>query len=481
MAGTSLINSLGSSPFIREVDQNGLALTANCTGTPPTTAGVFQHGCLITQTDSGTSTNAVYQNIGSSAVPSWSLVDTASGALAATSLVDANGATAVGVTTVATAVNYLNETSGAAGQDVTLAAVGADTNIYLKLKGKGSSGVSIGSDAAADTILVGHSSAAQSIQIGTGAAGNTVLIDNANTVGADIVNIGTGLSSGAGSKTVNIATGPSTVGINTVNIGTGATTVTGGNTIHIGDGTPTGSGTDLVTIGSVAGASATTIQSGTGGFAIRPSTTGVLTVGNAAGTGNMHLGLSSGAQTVDIGHGSGAPTINIADVSTAGATIAIAGAATATGNTDSVAILNGSSVGTGIKTLSILTGTPGSTNNNRMVVGDTGKNTSCTFYANLTQAGITNGTNTETGSNNAIAAGLNDANSNPIPFGPGLFITVILSHSLQAGANTFNYNGTGAVAIKSHYNPANNIGIAYVSGGVIQMLYNGTVWLDLSQ
>lgn len=59
-------------------DGTGYAVLASCTSTPPTTADVFQHGCIMAQTDTATSSQALYQNIGSVAVPSWSLLDTAS-------------------------------------------------------------------------------------------------------------------------------------------------------------------------------------------------------------------------------------------------------------------------------------------------------------------------------------------------------------------------------------------------------------------
>lgn len=62
-------------------DQNGYAIQASGTGAAPSTANTFQHGCLYYRTDSGTGTPAVYQNIGSIAVPSWSLVDTSSASL----------------------------------------------------------------------------------------------------------------------------------------------------------------------------------------------------------------------------------------------------------------------------------------------------------------------------------------------------------------------------------------------------------------
>lgn len=82
---------------------------------------------------------------------------------------------------------------------------------------------------------------------------------------------------------------------------------------------------------------------------------------------------------------------------------------------------------------------------------------------------------TETGGNNAIAGSAAPA------LVAGLVVMVKLAHTLQAGANTFNYNGSGAVAIKSHLNPANNIGTAYASGGIVRLAYDGTVWQDTSQ
>lgn len=85
----------------------------------------------------------------------------------------------------------------------------------------------------------------------------------------------------------------------------------------------------------------------------------------------------------------------------------------------------------------------------------------------------------ETGSNNAIAGTLTYA----VGVGGGLIVQIQLAHSLQAGANTFNYAGTGAVAIKSCRNPANNIATAYAATGTITLSYNAanTVWCDVSQ
>lgn len=76
----------------------------------------------------------------------------------------------------------------------------------------------------------------------------------------------------------------------------------------------------------------------------------------------------------------------------------------------------------------------------------------------------------ETGSNNAIAGGL------PITLKPGIMVNVLLKHTLAAGALTFN-----ASPIKSHRNPANNIATGYSVGGIIQLIWDGTNWQDLSQ
>jgi len=55
-------------------------------------------------------------------------------------------------------------------------------------------------------------------------------------------------------------------------------------------------------------------------------------------------------------------------------------------------------------------------------------------------------------------------------------------YTLQAGANTFNLNGGGAVNIKSH-NDGNDIGTAYAANSWVELIYDAstTVWQDLSQ
>lgn len=83
---------------------------------------------------------------------------------------------------------------------------------------------------------------------------------------------------------------------------------------------------------------------------------------------------------------------------------------------------------------------------------------------------------TETGANNAIAGALPG-----VVLAAGLMVKVKLAHTLQAGANTFNLNAGGAVGIKSHFNIANNIATAYAATGLIELIYDGSEWLDTAQ
>ena len=55
-------------------NNSGYVVFGECTGTPPTTASTFAHGCLLIQSDSGTGEKAIFENVGSTAVPSWDAV-----------------------------------------------------------------------------------------------------------------------------------------------------------------------------------------------------------------------------------------------------------------------------------------------------------------------------------------------------------------------------------------------------------------------
>lgn len=104
-------------------------------------------------------------------------------------------------------------------------------------------------------------------------------------------------------------------------------------------------------------------------------------------------------------------------------------------------------------------------------------NSNASSFGGAMQVPTVNYVATENGANNAIACA---ASSGPT-LTAGLRVAVKLAHTLQAGANTFAYNGGGALAIKSHRNTANDIGTAYASGGIIELAYDGTQWEDMSQ
>lgn len=88
----------------------------------------------------------------------------------------------------------------------------------------------------------------------------------------------------------------------------------------------------------------------------------------------------------------------------------------------------------------------------------------------------------ENGTNNAIASA---AIAKFPPLGPGLCVSILLQHTLQAGANTYTYAYPGsagsAIAIKSHRNAGNNIAAGYAANVILQLCYDGVTWDDMSQ
>lgn len=492
MAGTNLFTPVTSTLWVALTEDtassvNGqLAMLAKCTGAPPTTANVFEHGCLIIRTDSGTGTAGIYQNTGSSASPVWTLLDTALPGDTASSLIDTNSVTALDVGTTASAVNNLRVTNSATGavsaNAVLLSAVGTDAAVSIQVSPKGATGlltlglatgtgtITLGSSSAAQTVAIGAGAGVATVSIGGGVGGNTTNINAAAiTAVTDTINIGTGTSTTSGGKAVNIATGvPGASTTNVIAIGSGGTTT----------------GTVGITLGSIGNTTHTTaIQGGSGATAITlfPQTTGVVTVGAAAGTGDVVLGSSSATQSVLIGGGAGISTVSIANVTVAGANVNVATAATGAGITDTVAIATGNAAATGIKVVNIATGTPGTAGNNRVTLGGTVADSRVTVKADFVALRVANYIATEGGANNAITGSLTDAGGTNVPLVAGLKVVVKLAHTLQAGANTFDFNGGGAVAIKMHTNAASDLGTAYAATGIIELMWDGTAWLDMSQ
>ena len=69
--GSNFFAPQGAAVQIALTDENGLAVLAKCTGLLPTTPNTFQHGCIMIKTDSGNTSNALYQNVGTPDSPIW--------------------------------------------------------------------------------------------------------------------------------------------------------------------------------------------------------------------------------------------------------------------------------------------------------------------------------------------------------------------------------------------------------------------------
>lgn len=217
------------------------ALVAACNGVPPTTASVFKHGCLMFRMDTATGSPAIYQNTGSSAVPAWTLLDTALPGDTASSLIDTNSVTALDVGTTASAVNNLRVTNSATGavgaNQVKLSAVGTDAAVSVAIEPKGATGITtIGLSTGTGDIIVGSSSGAQSVKLGNGAGVATVNLANTTVAGA-VVNIASAVTGAGITDTLTIAGGnAAATGVKIVNIATGTPGTDGNNRVTVGGG-----------------------------------------------------------------------------------------------------------------------------------------------------------------------------------------------------------------------------------------------------
>lgn len=86
------------------------------------------------------------------------------------------------------------------------------------------------------------------------------------------------------------------------------------------------------------------------------------------------------------------------------------------------------------------------------------------------------------GSNNAITITLTDADGNNVTLAAGLMLVVHTgAYTLQAGANTLNLNGGGAVAIKKGSAATVDKAVAAAANSILCLVYNGTSWLDTAE
>jgi hypothetical protein len=204
----------------------------------------------------------------------------------------------------------------------------AGTTDYVSVNSS-TGAIVLGTASQTGTITVGQSTAANTINIGSAnfTAANTQTINIANgsqTTAASTlaVNILSGAAGNSGTatlslanndrvtqvdvgnvaadanRTLNLFTGNTITGTtDTINIGTG--NAVGAKVIHIGDGTPTG--TNTVTVGSIAStANVTTIQGGNGAGAISVQAAGSGTI-NIGNTNNNQLTLGGSSSVVKLG------------------------------------------------------------------------------------------------------------------------------------------------------------------------------------
>ncbi len=310
MNGTNLFAPFDTNTDAALCDASGYAVIAKCTGAPQTTASKYQHGCIMLQTDTATGSRAIWQNIGSVATPSWSLLDTSLSpisllaynsdatagplTIAAAKMVDAildrDGGATNRTDTTDTAANiiaaipnattgtafyfYLRNISATAGQKITLAAgvgvtLSGSTEVYsggqafMIGRVTGAATVTLYADTVTDALLPVSETASSvnTVQMTTAATANAPII---SAVGSD-ANIGLTLSAK----------------------GTG----------QIGLGTTAGAGTGAILIGNGTDSQGVSVQ---GPTVVHSISTGALAIG-ANGTTNPVLQVDASAVTVATG------------------------------------------------------------------------------------------------------------------------------------------------------------------------------------
>ncbi len=223
--------------------ESGLALVVHGTGAAPTTANVFNVGCLYTRID-GTGAS-LYQNVGTAASPSWSLIDVASGSLTLP-------AAATDASTTTTNSLALTMSALTSGNGLIITAASATTAGVISVVSPSSNALVVGRQGKTSPALQVDASAATSV---TGIK----ITSAASGAGAAIATISSATDDGL---TIN-AKGSGTIGIGSVS--TGAVTITPATTI-------TGLATLTAGLTSVAAA---TLKSGTA----VPATAGAIAAG----------------------------------------------------------------------------------------------------------------------------------------------------------------------------------------------------------
>ncbi len=179
-------------------DGNGLITEAVCTGTPPTTANVFEVGCRMIQTDAATGNISVFTNTGTSAVPVFTRGSSANSTATGTNNMQVahaiysfavDGGAVSTITPVSTATIPANAII-----------VGATINSTTAVTSAGAATVSVGTSAGSSTTSILGATAKASLSLGA--------ILNGVPVFATPVKM-----SAAGSVTFSVATAALTAGI----------------------------------------------------------------------------------------------------------------------------------------------------------------------------------------------------------------------------------------------------------------------------
>lgn len=384
IGGTGLQAPITSTLSAREVDDSGLILTATCTGTPPTTVGIFSHGAQITQTDTASGSPSLYENTGTTAAPVWNLV----GSVTPGEITLAEGNILVGNSSgVAASLSAKTTTQILIGNGTTLVSAALSGDATMSNAGvvtvSGATGAfNVGTNQTWAK-EVNHTSTVTATTTAATVGGSLAFASGAgNTSGAGgaiSVTAGAGGTSGAGGA-ASLVGGAGGGG----NTNGGAVSVTGGAnagnaiggavTITGGSGGSLGTGGGVTITGGVAGSTpgavsmtggAANLGNGTGGSSSLVGGSGIgtgaggavlLTSGAAANGAGVNPG-ASGAITLTVGNAGTATT----GVGGAGGAISITGASG--GNSTGASSVAGAG-----SSISIAAGTGGSSSGG----GDTG-------------------------------------------------------------------------------------------------------------
>lgn len=366
--------------------------------------------------------NMYYQGGNSAGLPNWTLVSNSGGVL--NTLSD-------GITTVPPSGGNIALVGLNSNQIVVTASVPTNELIFSI------PGVFIAPGSIASTTTL---TAGTTLTVGTDATiGDDLIVTDDASIGGDLTVTGTITLGGI---TVNGTVAINTVGAGTTTIGNaaaGAITIDvgtgnfalngGGNTVGIAND----AAANLVTVGSLTGVAALTLQAGTGDMTLTGATTTQIFIGSTTQTGLITLGRSTAGQDIDIGSAinASAQVIDIANgASAANSTVRIlsgtgtAGAGTlALGNNPRVTVagladvapvanrtvtVGGGTVVTAAVTDTIDIGPDGATTNAnsiKTVNVNTGGVTTGQVLTNIATGAVTSGTHTTSIASGNRAAG----------------------------------------------------------------------------